>query len=56
MLFGGGNCLDNDSDAFHFIGYAETDNQVTNPSDLLSWHLVNKCDNGLGDSRAGCCD
>lgn len=39
MFFGGGNCLDNDSDAFHFIGYAETDKRVTKPSDLLSWHL-----------------
>jgi hypothetical protein len=51
MLFGGGNCLDSDSDAFHFIGYAETDNQVTNPSDLLSWHLVNKCDNPILSTR-----
>jgi hypothetical protein len=24
MLFSGGNCLDGDSDAFHFIGYAES--------------------------------
>src|SRR6516225_6697455 len=24
MFFGAGNCLDNDSDGFHFIGYAET--------------------------------
>jgi hypothetical protein len=47
MFFGGGNCLDNDSDAFHFIGYAETDNQVTKPSDLLSWHLVNRLDNPI---------
>ncbi len=28
LYFGGGNCLDGDSDAFHFIGYAEsTDKQ-----------------------------
>jgi hypothetical protein len=47
MFFGGGNCLDNDSDAFHFIGYAETDNQVTKPTDLLSWHLINKFDNPI---------
>jgi hypothetical protein len=24
MFFGAGNCLDNDSDGFHYIGYAET--------------------------------
>jgi hypothetical protein len=47
MFFGGGNCLDNDSDAFHFIGYAETDKRVTRPSDLLSWHVVNKFDNPI---------
>jgi hypothetical protein len=47
MFFGGGNCLDNDSDAFHFIGYAETDERVTRPSDLLSWHVVNKLDNPI---------
>jgi len=40
MLFGAGNCLDNDSDGFHFIGYAETDSKVTQPSDLLHWHVV----------------
>jgi hypothetical protein len=47
MFFGGGNCLDNDSDAFHFVGYAETVNRVTQPSDLLSWRLVNKFDNPI---------
>jgi hypothetical protein len=47
MFFGGGNCLDNDSDAFHFIGYAETVNRVTQPSDLLSWHVVNGLDNPI---------
>jgi hypothetical protein len=30
MLFSGGNCLDGDSDAFHFIGYAES-------TDKLHW-------------------
>ena len=29
MFFGAGNCLDNNSDGFHYIGYAETDNPVT---------------------------
>jgi hypothetical protein len=47
MFFGGGNCLDNDSDAFHFIGYAETVNRVTQPSDLLSWRVVNGFDNPI---------
>ena len=47
MFFGAGNCLDNDSDAFHFIGYAETVNPVKAPSDLLSWHMVNGFDNPI---------
>jgi hypothetical protein len=47
MFFGGGNCLDNDSDAFHFIGYAETVSKVTGPSDLLKWHVVNGLDNPI---------
>jgi hypothetical protein len=47
MFFGAGNCLDNDSDGFHFIGYAETVNPVKAPSDLLSWHVVNGFDNPI---------
>jgi hypothetical protein len=47
MFFGAGNCLDNDSDGFHFIGYAETDNKVNAPSDLLSWHVVYGFDNPI---------
>jgi hypothetical protein len=47
MFFGGGNCLDNDSDAFHFLGYAETVSKVTQPSDLLSWQLIKKFDNPM---------
>jgi hypothetical protein len=47
MFFGAGNCLDNDSDGFHFIGYAETDRPVNQPSDLLSWHVVNGLDNPI---------
>ncbi len=47
MFFGAGNCLDNDSDGFHFIGYAETTNPVTKPSDLLSWQVVNGFDNPI---------
>ena len=47
MFFGAGNCLDNDSDGFHFIGYAETDGKVTQPSDLLHWHVVYGFDNPI---------
>jgi hypothetical protein len=47
MFFGAGNCLDNDSDGFHFIGYAETDKPVRQPGDLLSWHVVNGLDNPI---------
>jgi hypothetical protein len=40
MFFGAGNCLDNDSDGFHFMGYAETKKKavtVTQAADLLDW-------------------
>ena len=47
MFFGAGNCLDNDSDGFHFIGYAETTNPVNAASDLLSWTVINKFDNPI---------
>ena len=47
MFFGAGNCLDNDSDGFHFIGYAETDAPVRQPGDLLKWHVVNGFDNPI---------
>jgi hypothetical protein len=47
MFFGAGNCLDNDSDGFHFIGYAETDAVVKLPSDLLKWHVINGLDNPI---------
>ena len=47
MFFGAGNCLDNDSDGFHFIGYAETDAPVKLPSDLLKWHVINGLDNPI---------
>ena len=40
MFFGAGNCLDNDSDGFHFIGYAETTRAVNKPSDLLNWTVI----------------
>ncbi|GGP27134.1 hypothetical protein [Silvimonas amylolytica] len=34
LLFSGGNCLDGDSDAFHYIGYAES-------TDLKNWTVFN---------------
>jgi hypothetical protein len=47
MFFGGGNCLDNDSDGFHFLGYAETKTAVSSPSDLLSWKVIYGPDNPI---------
>jgi hypothetical protein len=47
LFFGAGNCLDNDSDGFHFIGYAETVNAVFSPSDLQSWTVVNDFDHPI---------
>jgi hypothetical protein len=47
MFFGAGNCLDNDSDGFHFIGYAETKNPVSSASDLQSWTVIYGFDNPI---------
>ncbi len=47
MFFGAGNCLDNDSDGFHFLGYAETQNVVSHPTDLLLWNVINGLDNPI---------
>jgi len=47
MFFGAGSCLDNDSDGFHFIGYAETVNKVAMPTDLLTWKVINGLDNPI---------
>ena len=47
MFFGAGNCLDNDSDGFHFIGYAETTNPVNAASDLLKWTVIYGFDNPI---------
>lgn len=47
MFFGAGNCLDNDSDGFHFLGYAETTNVVNSPSDLQNWTVINGFDNPI---------
>jgi hypothetical protein len=34
LYFSGGNCMDSDSDAFHYIGYAES-------SDMVHWTVYN---------------
>jgi len=47
LFFGAGNCLDNDSDGFHFIGYAETVAEVDRPSDLLKWTVIYGFDNPI---------
>jgi hypothetical protein len=40
MYFAGGNCLDGDSDAFHFIGYAES-------PDMMNWTVYNDVDHPI---------
>jgi hypothetical protein len=40
LLFSGGGCVDGDSDAFHYIGYAES-------SDLFRWSVVNGINNPI---------
>jgi hypothetical protein len=47
MFFGAGNCLDNDSDGFHYIGYAETVSPVRTAADLLTWKVINGLDNPI---------
>jgi hypothetical protein len=57
LFFGGGNCLDGDSDAFHALMYAES-----NGSDLTNWTTINGINNpiasiaqqtGLTDPQTG---
>ena len=40
LFFAGGNCLDADSDGFHYIGYAESSN-------LLDWTVINGLNNPI---------
>lgn len=40
LLFSGGGCIDGDSDAFRYIGYAES-------TDLLHWTVVNGLNNPI---------
>ena len=40
LMFSGGGCIDGDSDAFHYIGYAES-------RDLIHWTVVNGINNPI---------
>jgi hypothetical protein len=40
LLFSGGGCVDGDSDAFHYIGYAES-------TDLTHWNVINGINNPI---------
>jgi len=40
LLFSGGNCIDADSDSFHYIGYAES-------PDLINWTVINGLNNPI---------
>jgi hypothetical protein len=40
LFFSGGGCIDGDSDAFHYIGYAES-------KDLINWTVVNGINNPI---------
>ena len=40
LLFSGGGCIDGDSDAFRYIGYAES-------TDLLNWTVINGANNPI---------
>src|SRR5258708_26782880 len=43
LLFSGGNCLDGDSDAFHFLGFAQS-------SDLRNWTVINGIQNPIAST------
>ena len=40
LFFSGGGCIDGDSDAFHYIGYAES-------KDLSHWKVINGINNPI---------
>jgi hypothetical protein len=42
LFFGGGNCLDGDSDAFHAVMYAES-----NGTDVTNWTVINGINNPI---------
>ena len=43
LFFSGGGCIDGDSDAFHYIGYAES-------KDLINWKVINGINNPIVSS------
>jgi hypothetical protein len=43
LFFSGGNCIDGDSDSFHYIGYAES-------ADLIHWTVVNGLNNPIAST------
>jgi hypothetical protein len=45
LYFSGGNCLDGDSDAFHYIGYAES-------TDLKNWTVYNDINSPIASINA----
>jgi hypothetical protein len=45
LYFSGGNCLDGDSDAFHYIGYAES-------NDLKTWTVYNDINSPIASINA----
>lgn len=45
LLFSGGTCIDADSDAFHYIGYAES-------TDLIHWTVINGINNPIASTFA----
>jgi hypothetical protein len=47
LFFDAGNWLDNDSDSYHFIGYAETVTAVNSPWELLNWTVIYGFDNPI---------
>ena len=40
LLYSGGGCIDGDSDAFQYVGYAES-------RDLMHWHVINGINNPI---------
>ena len=47
LFFAGGNCMDADSDAFHYIGYAEASDL-----NLTSWTVINDINNPIASIGA----
>jgi hypothetical protein len=47
LFFAGGNCMDADSDSFHYIGYAES----TDP-ELKTWNVINGINNPIASIGA----